>query len=135
MVPMARGPPGGGGGGWDLQRWSVCSTWCRTGTSAGWDVQVAMVTGGAQGLGLSFAEALGEAGASVSIVDINGKKAEAAAAHLQERGIRSIALQADVTKPDDCTRSVLQQISHLYGQGPQICCYCLSTASSFLGWM
>ncbi len=64
-----------------------------------------MVTGGAQGLGLSFAEALGEAGASVSIVDVNGKKAEAAAAHLEKMGIRAIALQADVTKPDDCTRS------------------------------
>lgn len=67
-------------------------------------MQVAMVTGGAQGLGLSFAEALGEAGASVAIVDINGSKAEAASAHLQKKGIRSIALQADVTNPDDCTR-------------------------------
>lgn len=75
--------------------------------------QVAMVTGGAQGLGLSFAEALGEAGASVAIVDINGSKAEAASAHLQKKGIRSIALQADVTNPDDCTRMVKSTVEKL----------------------
>ena len=35
-----------------------------------------MLTGAGQGIGRAFAHALGEAGAAVAVVDINGEKAE-----------------------------------------------------------
>ena len=66
--------------------------------------KVALVTGAAQGIGRAFAHALGEAGAAVAVVDVNADKAEATVAELREKGVRSIAIQADVTKAADCQR-------------------------------
>ncbi len=64
------------------------------------DGRAALVTGAGQGIGRAFAHALGEAGARVAIVDIALPGAEAVAAELVAKGIDSIAVQADVTKPD-----------------------------------
>ena len=65
------------------------------------DGKRALVTGGAQGIGLSIAEALLEAGASVILSDIQGAKAECVAADLAERYEADVyAVQADVTDPD-----------------------------------
>ena len=66
--------------------------------------KVALVTGAAQGIGRAFAHALGEAGAAVAVVDVNADKAEATVAELRGKGIRSIAIQADVTRAADCQR-------------------------------
>jgi len=66
--------------------------------------KVALVTGAAQGIGRAFAHALGEAGAAVAVVDVNADKAEATVAELRGKGVRSIAVQADVTKAADCKR-------------------------------
>ena len=66
--------------------------------------KVALVTGAAQGIGRAFAHALGEAGAAVAVVDVNADKAEATVAELRGKGVRSIAVQADVTKAADCQR-------------------------------
>jgi NAD(P)-dependent dehydrogenase (short-subunit alcohol dehydrogenase family) len=55
------------------------------------DGRVAVVTGGAQGLGRVYAERLIAEGASVAIADVNGRQAEAAA-----REIGALALQTDV---------------------------------------
>jgi NAD(P)-dependent dehydrogenase (short-subunit alcohol dehydrogenase family) len=60
--------------------------------------RVALVTGGAQGIGRAFAHALGEAGAAVAIVDMRLDTAEATAEELRAKGIDSIAIQADVTQ-------------------------------------
>lgn len=64
------------------------------------DGRAALVTGAGQGIGRAYAHALGEAGASVAIVDIALPQAEAVAAELVAKGIDSIAVLADVTKPD-----------------------------------
>jgi NAD(P)-dependent dehydrogenase (short-subunit alcohol dehydrogenase family) len=63
------------------------------------DGRVAVVTGGAQGIGFACVEALAEAGAQVSIADRNpavGKEAQAA---LLAKGVRVDFVEMDVTDP------------------------------------
>uniref|UniRef100_A0ABM5FJD3 3-oxoacyl-[acyl-carrier-protein] reductase FabG-like n=1 Tax=Pogona vitticeps TaxID=103695 RepID=A0ABM5FJD3_9SAUR len=63
--------------------------------------KVAYVTGGGQGIGRAFCHALGEAGAKVAVVDLVPAKAEAVACELSLKGIKSIAIAADITLPGD----------------------------------
>ena len=46
------------------------------------DAPIALITGGAQGIGLASAEALAEQGSRIVIADINGEKAVESAAAL-----------------------------------------------------
>ena len=62
------------------------------------------MAGGGQGIGRAFAHALGEAGAAIAVVDINGEKAEAVRDELAIKGVRAIAITADITKASVCTR-------------------------------
>ncbi|KAL0056085.1 hypothetical protein WJX82_007602 [Trebouxia sp. C0006] len=77
--------------------------------------KVALITGAGQGIGRAFAHALGEAGASVAIVDINFKKAQAVTEELRSKGIRSIAVGTDVTKKADCKKMVETVVAELGG--------------------
>ena len=61
------------------------------------DGKVAVVTGAAQGIGFSTADALSEAGAHVVLTDLNGKKAEAARDQLRVRGRKASSFVLDVT--------------------------------------
>lgn len=65
------------------------------------DGRVALITGGAQGLGFGFARALADVGASVMIADLNGAGATAAAEALTAAGFQADSVQADVTKADE----------------------------------
>lgn len=73
------------------------------------DGRVALVTGGAQGIGRAFAFALGQAGAAVAIVDISAENAEKTAAELSEHGIESMAVACDVTNHSQ-VQSMVQTI-------------------------
>jgi NAD(P)-dependent dehydrogenase (short-subunit alcohol dehydrogenase family) len=64
------------------------------------DGRVAVVTGGGQGIGRAFAHALGEAGASVAVADLNLPNAKAVAAELAAKGADAIPLQVDVTQAE-----------------------------------
>ncbi|MGL4591625.1 MAG: SDR family NAD(P)-dependent oxidoreductase, partial [Aestuariivirga sp.] len=62
------------------------------------------MTGAAQGLGAAIARALHADGHAVALVDVNGAKAEKAAASLG--GARAIALAADVRDKDSVAAAV-----------------------------
>lgn len=72
--------------------------------------QVALVTGGGQGIGRAFSIALGEAGCKVAVVDIVKERAENVAAELKAKGIPAIAIQADVSKKSEVDMMVQKTI-------------------------
>lgn len=57
----------------------------------------ALVTGGGRGIGASLARGLAEAGADVAVADLDLATAESTARDLDTLGVRSIAIQVDVT--------------------------------------
>jgi 2-hydroxycyclohexanecarboxyl-CoA dehydrogenase len=59
--------------------------------------RVAVVTGGASGIGLAIGERLASDGAAVAIFDLDGEAADAAAAGIEAKGGRAIGLEVDVT--------------------------------------
>ena len=59
--------------------------------------RTALVTGAARGIGRAYAQALAEAGADVAFVDLDGPGAQAAAQEVAGLGVRTLALQTDVT--------------------------------------
>ncbi|XP_052415734.1 uncharacterized protein LOC127960178 [Carassius gibelio] len=70
------------------------------------DGKVAYVTGAGQGIGRAFAHALGEAGAKVAIIDMDKAKAEIVAHELTLKGISSMAVSADISKPEDVQKMI-----------------------------
>ncbi len=63
--------------------------------------RTAVVTGGGSGIGRAIAEGLAAEGARVAIVDIDAGRAETAA---RELGTSAVAIQADVSRPEDAAR-------------------------------
>jgi gluconate 5-dehydrogenase len=77
------------------------------------DGKAALVTGAGSGLGRAFALALSEAGASVACVDLQRETAEATAETARRLGPGAVAIEADVTREDDCARMVREAVSYL----------------------
>ena len=75
--------------------------------------QVAIVTGGARGLGRQMALALAEAGADVAICDLLAEDGQRTAAELAALGRRSLFGKVDVTRVDEIEAFVGQVIERL----------------------
>jgi NAD(P)-dependent dehydrogenase (short-subunit alcohol dehydrogenase family) len=77
------------------------------------DGKVAIVTGATSGLGVAFADGLAEAGADVAICGRRAERLEDTKAKVEAHGRRCVAVQADVSNPDDCNRLVEQTVNEL----------------------
>jgi NAD(P)-dependent dehydrogenase (short-subunit alcohol dehydrogenase family) len=75
--------------------------------------KVAIVTGASSGLGVAFAVGLADAGADIAICARRVEKLEETKAQVLERGRRCIAVQADVSDPNDCDRVVAETVEQL----------------------
>lgn len=73
--------------------------------------KVAIVTGGARGLGKSIAKALAAERVKVIIADLNGAGAKRAANEMSGCGLNVMPFMADVTKSQDLTRLVRSTIA------------------------
>lgn len=80
------------------------------------DGRVAVVTGGAQGIGFCCAQVLAEFGATVVIADISQEQAEKAQAQMTTLGHDIHIRQLDVTKPDQveaCAADIVGEFGHV----------------------
>lgn len=78
------------------------------------DGRVALVTGGARGIGKAMAAALGQAGAKLAIADLNVEMAEATATELKEAGHEAFSIKADVADQDS-VRAMVASVTEHYG--------------------
>lgn len=75
--------------------------------------RVALVTGGASGIGKAIALRFASEGASVAIVDINGQAAQEAAMEIASLGGQAIAIACDVTEEDQVNMAVQRTVNEL----------------------
>ena len=68
--------------------------------------KVAVVTGGGQGIGLSCAQALGEAGAKVIVLDLLPERVQQAVAELEGKGLAAAGYEVDVTRSAEVDKLV-----------------------------
>jgi rhamnulose-1-phosphate aldolase/alcohol dehydrogenase len=78
--------------------------------------RVALVTGGASGIGRATARRLAELGAHVAVADLNGDGAEEVAEEVRERhgDRRALGLQVDVTE-EEAVREIVRRVVLAYG--------------------
>ena len=74
----------------------------------------AIVTGAASGIGLAYAETMAEAGAYITLTDIDGERAEGEAERLRGCGFSASAMRLDVTDRE-ATREVLDAHAAAFG--------------------
>jgi NAD(P)-dependent dehydrogenase (short-subunit alcohol dehydrogenase family) len=79
------------------------------------DGKVAIVTGGAGGIGRAYCRALAEEGAAVAVADLNGPGAKAAAEELNEAGLKAIGITLDVTDLESAEAAVAEVVGAFGG--------------------
>lgn len=67
--------------------------------------QVALVTGGARGIGKTIAEDLAKKGVNLAIADVSAESASETAKELAARGVRTQSLRLDVSKSDQVVKA------------------------------
>ncbi|RDU37096.1 short-chain dehydrogenase [Neobacillus piezotolerans] len=77
--------------------------------------KVAVITGGASGIGLATAELFAEAGAAVAVLDINEERGGEAAKELRDRGYKAEFFKCDVTSAADCERAA-SEVEQQFGK-------------------
>lgn len=77
--------------------------------------QVAIITGGAQGLGFGAAKRLGAEGAKVALLDMNEKQLGQATKQLESQKIVSHAVQVDVTD-EKAVQQAVQEVAGKFGR-------------------
>ncbi|WP_099371424.1 SDR family oxidoreductase [Sphingobacterium sp. 1.A.5] len=75
--------------------------------------KVFLVTGGAKGIGKGIVELLASEGAIPVIIGRKQKDNEEVAKELEEKGFKSLSVQAELTLPEDCKRAVEEVVSKL----------------------
>jgi 3-oxoacyl-[acyl-carrier protein] reductase len=77
--------------------------------------RVALVVGGASGLGRSGVLNLIREGASVAIADRQAEEAEKLASELKKSGAKAVGIKVDVTKTDDIT-AMMEEVLDAFGE-------------------
>ncbi|MDP3948177.1 MAG: SDR family NAD(P)-dependent oxidoreductase [bacterium] len=73
--------------------------------------KVAIITGGANGIGLGIVYRLAEAGASVVVADLNKEEADKAAAEIAAKGWKAKGVAADVSNEEDVKKLVGEAVA------------------------
>lgn len=73
--------------------------------------KVALVTGGARGIGKSICEALARSGCDVVVSDIDGDGAKATAKLLEATGVRALGVKANVASAEDVETMVKETLT------------------------
>src|SRR4051812_19260694 len=68
--------------------------------------KTALITGAARGIGLAIARAFAREGADVLIADRDGEGAAAAAHEIGGAGVRALAIEMDVSQPEDVAKAI-----------------------------
>ncbi|KAI8470812.1 MAG: hypothetical protein J3K34DRAFT_419061 [Monoraphidium minutum] len=77
--------------------------------------KAAIITGGAKGIGYACCEALGKAGASVLVADVDQAAIDAAVARLSGAGVTACGARCDVSCGDDVRGAVAAAVERLGG--------------------
>jgi 3-oxoacyl-[acyl-carrier protein] reductase len=75
--------------------------------------KVAIVTGGAQGIGKAIALTLARYGVDVAVSDINLEKAQETAREIEALNVRSLAIKANVADPTEAEQMVKETVDKL----------------------
>ena len=77
------------------------------------DGKVAIVTGASSGLGVAFSQGLAQAGADVAICARRAARLQETRQGIEAAGRRCVAIEADVSRVEDCERVVERTVAEL----------------------
>ncbi len=77
--------------------------------------KVAIVTGGAQGIGRAYSLRFAQEGAAVAIVDLREEQAKQVEAEIAEKGGQALAIKADVSS-EESTQAMAKRVKERFGR-------------------
>ncbi len=77
--------------------------------------RVALVTGGARGIGRAYSKGFADAGAATVVADIDGERAEETAQELAQEGARTLAVRVD-TGSEESVRQMFELVEREFGR-------------------